>query len=96
MRHVTGLANASGLRSTSKALSSVQVPISGTEVSEQIEIKAVNILFPSVPAGAEAEVRLQVLKSHEPYAPFRLYKDAHKLIRYHALFFLIHLDGGAF
>jgi hypothetical protein len=86
MRHVTGLANASGLRSTSKALSS----------GEQIEIKAVNILFPSVPAGAEAEVRLQVLKSHEPYAPFRLYKDAHKLIRYHALFFLIHLDGGAF
>jgi|SRR5579863_6730359 len=46
MRHVTGLANASGLRSTSTALSSVHALTSVTDVSEQIKIKAVNILFP--------------------------------------------------
>jgi hypothetical protein len=48
MKQVTGLKNVSVSRTTAEALSSVQASRFGTEVSEQIKIKAVNIkLLPS-------------------------------------------------
>jgi len=46
MRHATGLANVSGLRSTCTAFCSVQAAVSETDESEQIKIRAVSILFP--------------------------------------------------
>jgi hypothetical protein len=46
MRHATGLANVSGLRSTCTAFCSVQAGRVRTDESEQIKIKAVSILFP--------------------------------------------------
>jgi hypothetical protein len=46
MRHATGLANVSGLRSTCTAFCSVQAAASEPDESEQIKIKAVSILFP--------------------------------------------------
>jgi len=62
MRHATGLANVSGLRSTCKAVSSVQAATSETVESEQIKIKAVSILFPLVFLGGLLE-RLQIRSS---------------------------------
>src|SRR5262249_41045561 len=55
MRHATGLANVSGLRSTCRAFCSVQAAASVTEESEQIKIKAVSILFPLAFLGGVVE-----------------------------------------
>jgi hypothetical protein len=51
MRHATGLANVSGLRSTCTAFCSVQTTAFETDEIEQIRIKAVSILFPLAFSG---------------------------------------------